>query len=494
MKKSAVLALFLVLLASVNSFSSLKIESVLSDMKNPTNMIDRNPGTYSEGRAGSNVIILQLGNLKYVNEIKLVLRDPVRLKYFQIDTSDNFIEWRNIIGKNEVSGAALDFSFEKEAAQFVRIVVISDVEFRVQEIEVFDAASPANRIMDVKVSDIRETTATIRWQTRIKSQGTVLFQKKMNGILQTLMEADFHNEHSVRLTGLLKGTDYIYRIVSQSPDGTRIESGQLEFRTRGVPLPDIWELKALSITPFTAKISYLANIPTRYEVQFGTSTNGMKTVITGKNWKDRDTFDLLGLQPESTYFYRLIVKDRIGNVTMTPVIPFSTPAYNIALGKKTAGTFNFVDEEIRRLGYGDSTVDKVVDGNLRYFGGMAVSFNAQNADQYVVIDLEKPEPIKRLDVYWWGLSFSRDYRIDLSIDGNEWVMVAQRLDARKGVDKPSPGGDVMVQQTVPMNKTARFVRLFVQAGAKRGTLNPKWPPRQNLYLMELAVIKDTTKN
>lgn len=494
MKRAAWACLFSAFIAS-NLFPLMKLDGIIADLKDPTNMIDSNYNTYSAGKPGTNVIILQLGNLKYIKEIKVILKEAVKLKYLNINISENFIEWRSIIENKEISGPVLDYVLENnQVASFLRIVIVSDTDFGIKEIETYDAASPLNKVFDAKVTDIKEYSALISWQTKIKSQGTVVFQKKVNGTKQTLMQADFRNDHALNLQNLLKGTEYLVQIVSQSPDGTRIESGEITFKTKGIPLPDIWELKGDSITPYSAKISFLANVPAQYEVSLGTSENNLKNIISKKKLQDRDTFEILGLQPETDYFYKLVIKDKFGNVTMTPPVPFRTPAHNIALGKKAVGTFNYIDEAIKKSGYGETTVNKAVDGNLNYFGGMAISYNADNSDQYVVIDLEKAEPIKRLDIYWWGLSFSRDYRIDLSNDGKEWQTMVSGLDAYKGILTSSPGGDVMVVQSVPVNKTARLVRLYVKAGAKKGSKVQKYEPRQNLYLLEMAVVKDVTKN
>lgn len=490
MKRCSFLAFIILFFMSVHMFPALQINSVLSAMKDPTNLIDEDFNTYATGKAGTNVVILQLGNLKYIKELKVYFKEAVKIKYFQINTSENFIEWRTIIERRDVNAATIDFTFNDLVSSFFRIVIVADGEFGIKEIEAYDTPAPKNKLTDIKITDITENSAVIKWQTKVKSQGTVRFMKKVNGTKESMLEADYQSGHSVNLKGLLKGTDYLVWVVSQSPDGTKIDSGELTFRTKGIPFPDIWELKGENITPFTAKIGYVANVPTQYEVQIGPDEKNLKKVIVEKKLKDRGFFELLGLQPESTYFYKLVLKDKYGNVVMTPVLNFTTPPYNIALGKKAIGTFNSIDPDIKRRGFGETTVDKVVDGNLNYFGGMAISYNGDNSDQFVVIDLEKPEPIKRLDVYWWGLSYSRDYRIDLSNDGKEWKTIVDHIDADKGLLTSTPGGDVMVSQTVAINKTARLVRLFVKAGAPRGSKVKKWDARPNLYLMEIAVIKD----
>ena len=191
---------------------------------------------------------------------------------------------------------------------------------------------------------------------------------------------------------------------------------------------------------------------------------------------------------ETGYYYVIYLKDAAGNVIKTPVLTLNTPPNNIALGKKAWGTFNHIDPTIKEKGYGESTVGKVVDGSLNYFGGMAISYNADNSDQYVVIDLEKVSDIKRLDIYWWALSFSKDYRIDVSIDGKNWKTVKEHLDAAQGKDMRSPMGDYLVLHSIPLDQAARFVRLYVLAKAQRGTREKKWLPWPNLYLCEIAVI------
>ena len=92
------------------------------------------------------------------------------------------------------------------------------------------------------------------------------------------MEADYRDEHTVTLKGLLKGSDYLVKIVCQAPDGTKVESGTMTLRTKGIPLPEIWELKGENITPFTAQIRFLANVPVRYEVYLGNNEKSRKKI------------------------------------------------------------------------------------------------------------------------------------------------------------------------------------------------------------------------
>lgn len=470
--------------------ANVQFQQVITDLKNPSFLTDGKEDTAAVGKKGTNTIILQIGTMKYIKTLGLSFKGKPNIKKISILASENFIVWSTIIDNKDLSESKPTFNLKSHPTIFLKIVLLTETDFSIQEIILEDDKAPKNEISGIQVRELTETTALIQWKTKIDSQDQFSFSQKVNGERQTIIEVSFRKDHEVRLKGLKRGTDYNYQIVSQSPDGIRMESPSQEFRTKGVALPEFWELKAESISPFNAKIRYRTNVPTTMEVYLGRTAESLVKVLEDKILQDTKEFDLQGLQPETAYFYKLALKDSSGNVLLTTPVSFITPAYNIALGKKAAGTFNFIDEEIKKRGFGTTTADKAVDGNLSYFGGMALSYNANNADQYIIIDLEKPEPIKRLEIFWWALSFSKDYRIDISDDGLEWKTIKDRLDAETGHPTHSPAGDFLVSQTVEVGKTARLVRLFVKAGAKRGTLVKKWDPRSNLYLVEIAVIKD----
>jgi len=481
---------FFILLYS-SAFSVIKIQRVMSDLKDFNNLVDGKYNTVAFGKKGENTIILQLGTVRYIKEIKTFLAERAKIKKISIFTSDNFINWGIILERANISESAISFEFKNTSALFIKIVIDSESEIKIREIECYEAAAPINKIFNIRIENITEDSATIKWDTAIKTEDFFVYSKKVKGSKMTIFEMDYKDKHSITLKNLLRGTDYVFNIISQSPDGTKIESKTMEFRTKGIPLPDIWELRALNITPFTARIYYRSNVPTKYEVHLGESEKSLKKIIEETKLSEEKEFDISGLNPENSYFYKLVVSDKFGNVAMTPPLEFKTPPYNIALGKKVIGTFSYVDEDIKKRGYGQTGVERVVDGSLNYFTGMAISYNADNADQYVVIDLEKAEPVKRIDVYWWALSYSRDYRIELSENGVDWITVKDHIDAEQGSEISSPGGDFLVFQSTPVNKTGRLIKLFVKAGSKRGARTKKWQPRPNLYLCEIAVIKES---
>lgn len=477
----------LLILFCVNMLDAkIKITSVMATLDDKANLIDGDMQTVSTGKKGENSIILQFGKLKYIDKVKVYLDKSVSFDKIQVFVSDNFVQWTKTVNKQNIESKTIEFKLHKVSAMFVKVVINSSSSFNIREIELDEKKPAKNEIYKVRVKSIGETFVEIEWKTKVKTIDYLHYAKKVKGGKQSIVDVSYKTAHLSTIKKLAKGTEYIFSIVSESPDGTRIESKVYNFKTKGIPLPDIWALQAKSITPFTAKIHYKANVPTSYDVFLGKTKDNLEKIISVKKLMQESDFEILGLMPEENYFYKLSLKDKYGRVTITPPLAFRTPAYNIALGKKVGGTFK-LNEAYKETG---DNLAKIVDGNLNYFGGMAVSYNADNADQYVVIDLGAKMPIKRLDIYWWAISFSKNYRIDLSNDGVNWKTIKKRLDATKGKGMRSPVGDYVLLHTTPLQNTARFVRLYVTAKSPRGSLMKELPPRKSLFLCELAVIKD----
>jgi hypothetical protein len=475
-------------LIAVHAYASIKIPSVMLNQPDAKNLIDGNKAIFTKFKPGENTFSLQMGALKDIGSIKIYFSKVTEFKSFKLQISDDFISWNTAAEYKNIKTDLIDVKAENISALFVRIILESVSEYAIGEIECYEKASGKNEIYDVKISGISDNSVVVTWKTKIKSQDHFHYQKKYNGTKETLIEVNYITDHSVTLSGLLKGSDYIFIILSESPDGTRVESKQFAFKTTGVPLPEFWQLNAKNITPFTAKLFYESNIPTSYELFFGQSHAAMKKIKDDQGLAVSRDIDISGLQQETGYFYQLYLKDAQGNVIKTPQLAFSTPPNNIALGKKVWGTFNYVDPTIKELGYGETSIDKLTDGSLNYFGGMAISFNADNSDQYAVVDLGSVSAVKRLDIYWWALSFSKDYRIDVSIDGKSWTTLKEHLDASQGTDMRSPMGDYVVLHSIPLDTSARFIRVYIAAKAPRGTREKKWKPWKNLFLCEIAVI------
>ena len=90
----------------------------------------------------------------------------------------------------------------------------------------------APEIMDVAVAELGETNASIAWNTGIPADGLVQYGLSTNYGLATALDPVMRTNHIAHVTGLTKGTEYHYRVVSEGTNGLTAYSADHTFRTR----------------------------------------------------------------------------------------------------------------------------------------------------------------------------------------------------------------------------------------------------------------------
>ncbi|MFA5867392.1 MAG: DNRLRE domain-containing protein [Actinomycetota bacterium] len=96
------------------------------------------------------------------------------------------------------------------------------------------AEGKAPAIMEVNVSDIKNSSVTITWMTDMKADSKVKFGRTAAYDYETRTNKDV-TAHSITLRGLSPGTVYHYRVFSKSPADLEASSADLEFKTSGQP-------------------------------------------------------------------------------------------------------------------------------------------------------------------------------------------------------------------------------------------------------------------
>ncbi len=462
-------------------------KDVLGAFKPVSALVDGNYQTSAVSTSERKEFIVQLGKANYIKSVVLHLKKPLP-DYVVVEMSMDFFSWFSKV-KKKVKSKTVAFRFKHSpVAMFVKVSFLSKRKVKVAEVEIFSAKGKRNKIYDVKIKDVTENSVVISWKTEEPSQDHIVMARERRGRRTKIVDAGYKKNHTAFIKNLEKGHWYEFIIVSETPDGRKIESDVFRFRTRGIPYPEFVLVKSPSITPHSADIKADTNVPTKANLTLRFPSGEVKK-FSSDTFKTNHTFKVSGLKQETVYSFMVSAVDRFGNEVSTSWLSFTTPANNIALGKRVFGTFNNTSKDITSHG-GYNSITNVVDGDLNYFTGMAVSFKVANADQYVVVDLGKVEPVKRIDVYWWGLAYSRDYQIDVSDDGKNWRVIERGIDAEDGSEVRSPRGDLLVKQSIVSKFRARFVRLLARAGSSVGTRIKKWPALPVLYLSEVAVIKD----
>ncbi|MBP7652333.1 discoidin domain-containing protein [Candidatus Dependentiae bacterium] len=300
-------------------------------------------------------------------------------------------------------------------------------------------------------SSISLNTAVIEIQTDTECYSRLMFGEKENKLSNILLQTDMTKKHRYEISNLSEGTKYFYKIEYYT-DVFKQSSGIGNFVTLGIPSPFINEMKVISDI---RKIKFLVktNIPIKYEIEI----NNIKLIDS--EYKTEIDFDIDNLKPGTEYLYSLRIYNE-KNVEHTETGKVRTRDNNMALYKKTEGTFNINPEE-KFIKNEPPIIDRITDGKLNYFTGLATSGNIKTDNQSIIIDLEQDTEIEKIKVYWRGLAYSKNYLIMLSKDKKKWELAEKNIDALKGIQMLSESGDPVFMNEISINKSGRYVRLWI---------------------------------
>jgi hypothetical protein len=148
--------------------------------------------------------------------------------------------------------------------------------------------------------------------------------------------------HAVRLTPLVPGTAYHYRVSSTDNAGNGpTESDDATFTTAAAASPVITVApSATAITGGTAVIAWTTDEAATSSVEYGLTT-GYGSTASGANGVTEHQVTLSGLTPETSYHYRVLSNDACGaGPTASPDGAFTTGPASIDLSGWTLKQFN----------------------------------------------------------------------------------------------------------------------------------------------------------
>ncbi|MEW6680117.1 MAG: discoidin domain-containing protein [bacterium] len=178
--------------------------------------------------------------------------------------------------------------------------------------------------------------------------------------------------------------------------------------------------------------------------------------------------ELYNLLPDCEYLVTLTIEQ--GKEKASSSILFKTAENNLALNGRVSGTFDQLPAD--KYVKGGNPLQRLTDGDLSYFKGMAQSQDITQNDQWLLIDLGRITRISTLTVYWRALAYSQDYAIEGSMNGKDWVVLASGLNADNGIYLRSETGDPMrvlttnCQEETTNGQKFRYVKLLAKKGSK----------------------------
>lgn len=188
---------------------------------------------------------------------------------------------------------------------------------------------PKRAISGVSVSDITYTSAIISWSTGDATRSEVQYGETTNyGLSLVDKSVGYTTLHTVKLENLKPGTEYHFRIVVTSVNGSIERSSDFTFRT--IPQPAIVAIDVKIKGPHDVDITWKTNTPTTGILTFRHKEKNHPLSQAVTDLKAEHTVALSELLDNSTYLFQITASDFQGKQVTSDERSFTTPVDNNA--------------------------------------------------------------------------------------------------------------------------------------------------------------------
>mgnify|MGYP003377929632 CR=1 FL=1 len=183
-------------------------------------------------------------------------------------------------------------------------------------------------IVDVTVEPT-DTSAVIRWRTTQSAAGTLAYGR-LQGSPGRPVSSNPSGEHTVALADLASDTPYWFQITAATTQGERVSSAPDSFRTSisadlsDTTPPVISNVQVTGITQTAATVTWTTDEGATSKVEWGASTGYEKPAVSDNALVTKHSLPLSGLQPDTTYNFRLTSTDFFDNSVITSNLTFKT--------------------------------------------------------------------------------------------------------------------------------------------------------------------------
>ncbi|MBI2096885.1 MAG: hypothetical protein HYT40_01890, partial [Candidatus Sungbacteria bacterium] len=268
----------------------------------------------------------------------------------------------------------------------------------------FDVTQP--QISGVAANDINTDRATIVWTTDEPTDSQVEYGGTANYGLSTPLGLALVKDHSIKLSNLNPSTLYHYRVRSRDAAGNITISSDFTFVTPATPdvtPPVITSGPTVSqIHQSGATISWNTDELATTQLDYGLTTNyGSKYL--DPTLVNIHTVPLIGLQPITTYHFRVTSKDSAGNAvssidrtfTTTPIDTIA-PASVTNLGVVAAGATSI---QLQWTAPGDDgNIGQATNYDLRYSFSPITEANFTSANTFPIPAPQSAGAIEKIGV------------------------------------------------------------------------------------------------
>ncbi len=184
---------------------------------------------------------------------------------------------------------------------------------------------------DLVASSITRSSATITWTTNVPSTSQVEYAALANSATRSPLDASLVTAHSVVLIGLLPGTPYHFHVLSTTAAGAVVTSLESTFVTAPIGSgPEVANQTVEQVTGTLAKVGWSTSTGSVAQVEYGTTANyGAFTLLQVFAGPTQD-MTLSGLQPATTYHFRVKAWDAQGGLGASTDTTFITAPVGLA--------------------------------------------------------------------------------------------------------------------------------------------------------------------
>lgn len=210
-------------------------------------------------------------------------------------------------------------------------------------------------ISGVTIPQVYDTEATISWTTNIAASSTVIYSTNSNLSSSTTVNGSGGNStgHTVVLTGLSAGTKYYFQVKSVDVDSNiSIDSNVIDGVTTYYSLtttsdsvgPVISNLAVALIATDGVTITWQTNEVATSQLLWDTDNVLNSSTTQTSVYTNQHAVTLTDLDPDTTYYYQAVSRDKSGNATSsTPIASVTTTADNTVPGDSTDPIFSNID-------------------------------------------------------------------------------------------------------------------------------------------------------
>jgi hypothetical protein len=198
------------------------------------------------------------------------------------------------------------------------------------------AAAPAVTATALAADSGTVATATVNVTGSTTNQATVEYGTSIMQLSSKVVDGSQSTKRAVKLTGLKRGTTYWYRVRVTAPDGRTTVSAPQKLVTPAADhrAPVNSKVSVLSRPDGTAAVTWDTDESAATTLQVGVKANALADWPSDLSGKQH-TAVVTGLEPRTTYYYRLRSVDPSGNVTVWPALSrppakFVTTAVGVA--------------------------------------------------------------------------------------------------------------------------------------------------------------------